>query len=314
MSGLYNWYAAREPFLSIHRTLTKEVISWLCDSERKHSVYLIADSWLGRSGVYQCSRAAAFIKVCSDAQRLAAVLYPSFGSGSHDIYQLSVRLAEPICYNDGPGDAALVLRHVFQTLRRKHKNAFDGDEAWPSEEQMSHLIKIVSGVFEFIDVVIQFVDWMKEGGPRVHLETFLAYMLDSPSPSDEQPYRALDHFYVRALSDIHPDVLSAVNKTFGLFLFNKHFDSLRKHPFDLVYLLSLESDISTQPHLERQAVTKAYTGGSVKNPYIRNPYFERFLEDPSRSGKFYFPRRKSSLLGVKPVCISSVIPQNLLPC
>jgi hypothetical protein len=162
---------------------------------------------------------------------------------------------------------------------------------------MLYLIKIVSGVFEFVDVIIQFVDWVKEGGPRVYLETFLAYMLDSPSPSDEQPYRALDHFYVRALSDIHPDVLSAVNEAFGLFLFNKHFYSLRKHPFDFAYLLSLESDISTQPHLERLAITKAYTGGSVKNPYIRNPYFERFLEDPSRSGKFYFPRRESSLHG-----------------
>jgi hypothetical protein len=125
MSGLYNWYAAREPFLGVHRTLTKEVISWLCDSERKHSVCFIAESWLGRSGVYQCSRAAAFIKVCSDAQRLAAVLYPSFGSGSHDIYQLSVRLAERYppfrrilaqILIDTPGILKLSMRTCFKKL------------------------------------------------------------------------------------------------------------------------------------------------------------------------------------------------------
>jgi hypothetical protein len=49
-------------------------------------------------------------------------------------------------------DIALVLRSKFSTLHHKHKEMFDDDEMWSSEEQMSLLIRIVSGVFKFVDV------------------------------------------------------------------------------------------------------------------------------------------------------------------
>jgi hypothetical protein len=155
---------------------------------------------------------------------------------------------------------------------------------WPSEEQMSQLIRIVSGVFEFVDVIIQFIDWTEDGGPRAHLETFLAYMVDSPSPSDEQPYCALDHFYIQALSNIPPDILFAMKKAFGIICYHKQVLDLA----GLVYLLSAGNDTYLS-HLQRLATIGApgyYTKYSCK-------CFKYFLEDSNRSGQFYTPKSES---------------------
>jgi hypothetical protein len=97
----------------------------------------------------------------------------------------------PVCYSEGAVDTALVLHHKFTAFRHKHKEVFDDNEVWPSEEQMSQMTSVVSGVFELIDVIIQFIDWMDDGGPRAHLQTFLAYMVDFPSPSDDRRFSLL---------------------------------------------------------------------------------------------------------------------------
>ncbi|EKM78922.1 hypothetical protein AGABI1DRAFT_129193 [Agaricus bisporus var. burnettii JB137-S8] len=114
----------------------------------------------------------------------------------------------PVCYDEGPADAALILHHRFSALRFEHEEMFCEDEVWPSEEQMTQLIRVVSGVVGFVEVIIQFIDWEDGGGPKSHLEKFLTYMIHSPSPSDEHPYCAIDHFYTRTLSEFSPDLLS----------------------------------------------------------------------------------------------------------
>jgi hypothetical protein len=138
----------------------------------------------------------------------------------------------PVCYNEAPADARLVFHDKFGALRRKYKQTFDDNEVRPSDEQMAQLVRVVLGVFKFVDVIIQFVDWNRDGGPRAHLETFLGYMADSPQPSDEQPYSALDHFYIHALSNIPPDVFLDVKNAFS---------NIRWQPLylDLVQLLGL---------------------------------------------------------------------------
>ncbi|XP_006459659.1 hypothetical protein AGABI2DRAFT_191555, partial [Agaricus bisporus var. bisporus H97] len=100
---------------------------------------------------------------------------------------------------------------------------------------MSHLTRILSGSFDSVDVVIQFIDWEGNGGPKARLETFLAYVVDSPSPSDEQPYCALDYFYTRALSAIPPGLFSIVKRALGVCYF-KPFYSVTS--FQLACLLS----------------------------------------------------------------------------
>jgi hypothetical protein len=377
--------------LNIHKAITRELISWLCDSKRKSNVYLIVEPWISGLDALAHTRAAVFANICSDAQRFGqiirftdiysliaglAVFYPAyrrilarmlvdnpgipglplricikkliyepwkalqeshpeyviappviflrwdsrrqdeelfrsiceFDSLSYSsplLWVISVKpkiklpiqdlfdpLAPfrytrlPICYNEAPADAALLLRVEFSTLRQKHKETFDDDELWPSEEQMSQLARIVSGVFEFVDVIIKFVDWRGDGGPRAHLETLLAYMVNSPSPSDEQPYRVLDHFYTRALSNIPPDVLSVLKKAFGIVrCLDKYLD-----PVELVCLLSVGND-TFLPHLQRLATIGAHEWYDI----CSGRCFKYFLEDSNRSGQFYTPKSESRL-------------------
>jgi hypothetical protein len=208
----------------------------------------------------------------------------------------------PICYNEGPADVASVLRFQFSALLRKHE-IFDYDEMWPSEEQMSQLIRIVSGVFDFVDVIIQFIDWTEDGGPRAHLETFLAYMVNAPSPSDEQPYCALDHFYVHALSNIPPDILFAMKKAFAIIRYLKQFLDLT----ELVCLLSVGNDTFI-PHLRRLVTIRPY------GHYHRYSCkcFEYFLEDSNRSGRFYTPKSESRLLAFQ-TCLRTLSHSSSLP-
>jgi hypothetical protein len=116
---------------------------------------------------------------------------------------LSAYTLVPVCHDKAQADAELILHHYFRNLRdRNYQVISHRDKKWPSDEQMSHLVRIVSGVPECIDAIIDFVNQADGGGPETHLETFLSYMVDSPSPSDERPYCALDHFYLRAFSNI----------------------------------------------------------------------------------------------------------------
>jgi hypothetical protein len=376
--------------LNIHKTLTKEVISWICDSKRKSNVYLIAEQGiLGLHGLAH-TRAAVLGSICSDARRFGQVIgypstyslsaglaksYPAYrriltkvlvenprirelplharfkklifepwrvlqeshpefvitppvivlrlGSkkqeelirsicelGSSPLYSSLLWVVSvnpkiklpikdllvpsvpfryfrlPICYSEGPVDVALVFRFEFSALRQKHKEIFDDEEMWPSEEQMSRLIKIVSGVFEFVDVIIQFIDWKDDGGPQAHLETFLAYMVDAPSPSDEQPYCALDHFYTHALSSIPQDLLFAMKKAFGIIRFYDQFLDQAV----LVYLLSVGNS-TFLPHLRRLATIEA---DEWHDRYSCRS-FQYFLEDSHRSGQFYTPKSESRL-------------------
>ncbi|KAF7777879.1 hypothetical protein Agabi119p4_3951 [Agaricus bisporus var. burnettii] len=193
----------------------------------------------------------------------------------------------PVSYKEGPADAALILHHRFSALRDKHKNMFDEDEVWPSEEQMSRLIMIVSGVVKFVEVIIHFIDWEGGGGPKSHLETFLAYMIDSPSPSDERPCCALDHFYMRALSDIPPDILPLF-KQISSIMYSRYFSG-NFSELSLAFLLSLGKDamLNVLPHVYRLIWDRA----SGRN----NQDFGDFLKDPMRSRQFYAPQSESHL-------------------
>ncbi|XP_006460551.1 hypothetical protein AGABI2DRAFT_117493 [Agaricus bisporus var. bisporus H97] len=318
------WYSdpepasASEPFLSIHKNLTREIISWLCDSKRRSNIHLIAEGQTQTENASENHRGNAFATICYDAHRfglplrdaprlppgifsLCAALathsppyrriltriliedpkvfklstrtrfkkliykpwktleisHPQYVAAPpvivlrwHDpkfwdeellssIYEFASpllwiisfspefklpiqdlldpfkcpRLTRlPVCYNDAPADTKLFLHHRFTILRQKHEEMFAEHEVWPSEEQMFHLTRMFMGSFDAIDVVIYFVDWEGEGGPNAHLEKFLAYMVDSPSPSDERPYCVLDHFYHQAYSAIPHDLDSIWDK------------------------------------------------------------------------------------------------------
>jgi hypothetical protein len=79
----------------------------------------------------------------------------------------------PVCYPDGPSDAALILRHQFRALcHRYYHEISDREEEWPSDERMSHLIRIVSGVIESIEAITGFVDRADGGGPKAHCRHF----------------------------------------------------------------------------------------------------------------------------------------------
>jgi hypothetical protein len=191
----------------------------------------------------------------------------------------------PVCYSEAPADAALILRHRFSQLRYNYKQTFDDNEVWPSDEQIAQLARVVLGVFEFFDVIIQFIDWKGDGGPRAHLETFLGYMVDSPPPSDERRYSALDHFYIRALSSIPRRVFLDVKEAFSIIRWQ---DS----HLDLVQLLGLVS--------LRFGTFLPYFYHLVSNPGYHwkkscTKHFRHFVEDRSRSGQFYIPKPQSRL-------------------
>ncbi|XP_006462223.1 hypothetical protein AGABI2DRAFT_179070 [Agaricus bisporus var. bisporus H97] len=395
-----------EPFMHIHKVLTREIMSWLCDVKKRSNVYLIAEPQLPPTTDFDMinTRAYVFSNVCYDAQRfglpmrnepdgirhgidsiiaeLAAYYAPyrrilakelvdnpgilelsthtrfrklihepwkalreshpqyittppvlvlflrksqftgwdeeflrsiyEFGSSQHSSpllwiissdtnLKLSVQdllhpfppfryFRLPVSYKESPADAALILHHRFSVLRNMHKDIFDEGEVWPSEKQMSQLIMIVSGVVRFVEVIIQFIDWEEGGGPKSHLETFLAYMVHSPSPSDERPFCALDHFYMRALSDIPPDLLPLFKQVSSIIspeIFGWPFGG--SFELRLAILLSLGKDalFNMLPHAYRLIWLRAYGTSSHS--------VSHFLADPMRSGQFYVPQSESYL-------------------
>ncbi|XP_006459656.1 hypothetical protein AGABI2DRAFT_116618 [Agaricus bisporus var. bisporus H97] len=190
----------------------------------------------------------------------------------------------PVCYNDASADTELCLNHRFSILRQKHMEIFTEHEPWPSEEQISQLITIFSGSFDSIEVVIEFIDWEGDGGPKAHLETFLAYMVDSPSPSGEQPYCALDHFYTQALYAIPPDLLSVVKRVLSICYCKGRLHNMTS--FLLACLLSVGQDtvLGVLRRLCRWAVILHREDGV--DWYDPCPFFRGFLEDAKRSTCF----------------------------
>ncbi|XP_006459559.1 hypothetical protein AGABI2DRAFT_116521 [Agaricus bisporus var. bisporus H97] len=392
-----------EPFMRIHKALTKEIISWLCDSKRRSNVYLISETSTPTLYDHRNTRAHLFSKICYDAQRFGlptginsnrvcggidsliyelAAHYPPYrrilarelidnpgilelpprtrfrklihepwqalreshpqyiisppvvvlgwdseslddkeflrsilelGSSPHSssllwIISIDTNIGLPIqdllhpfplfqyfrlpvCYNEGPADAASILRRRFSALCHKHKEMFDEGEVWPSEEQMSQLVRVVAGVLETVEVMIQFVDWEDDGGPKAHLETFLAYMVNSPSPSDERPYGALDHFYTLALSNLPPHLFTVFKQVFAIVSSAVAFSAIFLE-FTLACLLSLGKDtlFTVFPHVYRLVMDKDGNVFDYPNPWIR-----RFLEDPTRAGQFYTAPSESRL-------------------
>ncbi|KAF7777696.1 hypothetical protein Agabi119p4_3768 [Agaricus bisporus var. burnettii] len=196
----------------------------------------------------------------------------------------------PVSYEECPADAALILHHRFSAFRDMHKNMFDEDEVWPSEKQMSRLIMIVSGIVGFVEVIIRFIDWEDGGGPKSHLETFLAYMVHSPSPSDERPFCAADHFYKRTLSEIPPGLLSVFKQVSSIVrpeIFERDFGG--SFELMLALLLSLGKDtlLNVLPHVYRLIWVRATRRSNQGVSY--------FLADPMRSGQFYVPQSESYL-------------------
>jgi hypothetical protein len=114
-------------------------------------------------------------------------------------------------------------------------------------------------------------------------------MVNSPSPSDEQPYRALDHFYTHALSNIPPDVLPIVKKVFAIIRYFRFYPEYLLATM-LACLLYLEND-SFLLHLKRLGMIRTDDGHDNSTSIC----FRRFLKDPNRSGQFYTPKSESYL-------------------
>ncbi|XP_006459657.1 hypothetical protein AGABI2DRAFT_116619 [Agaricus bisporus var. bisporus H97] len=393
---------ASEAFLSIHKDLTREVISWLCDSGRRSNVYLIEEAQTRTENVNENYRANAFASICYDAHRFGLPLRGAPGYPPMNIFQLCAVLAAhyppfrrilaeilldnteilnlptrtrfkkliyepwkslqishpqyvatppvivlrcddpafwdeellrsiyefasprqalpllwiisfnpefqlpiqdlfyplqfppltrlPVCYNDALADTESFLRHRFSILHQKHKEMFTEHEVWPSQEQMSHLTRIFLGSFDAVDVVTRFVDWDGDGGPTAHLKTFLAYMVDSPSPSDERPYCALDHFYIRAFSNIPHDLLPVVKRVLSVCYCETAY---LVSSFQVACLLSCRHDIvlDVLPRLCRWAVISNIQHKVVR--YKPSPFLKGFLEDRKRSR--HFDIRKSEI-------------------
>ncbi|KAF7783305.1 hypothetical protein Agabi119p4_2681 [Agaricus bisporus var. burnettii] len=397
------WYSdpepasASEPFLSIHKNLTREIISWLCDSKRRSNIHLIAEGQTQTENASENHRGNAFATICYDAHRfglplrdaprlppgifsLCAALathsppyrriltriliedpkvfklstrtrfkkliyepwktlqisHPQYVAAPpvivlrwHDpkfwdeellssIYEFASpllwiisfspkfklpiqdlldpfkcpRLTRlPVCYNDAPADTKLFLHHRFNILRQKHKEMFTKHEVWPSEDQMFQLTRIFMGSFDAIDVVIYFVDWEGDGGPKAHLEKFLAYMVDSPSPSDERPYCALDYFYNQAFSAIPHNIFPVVKRILSVCCWEGNpypVSSLR-----LACLLSNGHDsvLGVLPHLFRWALISHEI-----LLYLPSPFCRSFLADAKRSGRFHIPKSEIRFL------------------
>ncbi|EKM79000.1 hypothetical protein AGABI1DRAFT_129265 [Agaricus bisporus var. burnettii JB137-S8] len=402
---------ASEAFLSIHKDLTREVVSWLCDSGRRSNVYLIEEAQTRTENVNENFRANVFASICYDAHRFGLPLRGAPGYPPMNIFQLCAVLAAhyppfrrilteilldyteilnlptrtrfkkliyepwkslqishpqyvatppvivlrcddpafwdeellrsiyefasprqalpllwiisfnpefelpiqdlfdffecplltrvPVCYNDAPADTELFLHHRFSIIHQKHKEMFTEHEVWPSEEQMSHLTRIFLGSFDAVDIVTQFVDWDGNGGPTAHLKTFLAYMVGSPSPSDERPYCALDHFYIRAFSNVPPDLLPVVKKVLSVYYCETaHFVT----SFQLACLLSCRHDtvLDVLPYLCRWAVISDTQHQVVR--YKPSRFFRGFLEDAKRSRHFNI-RKSGTRAQIYEVCL-----------
>lgn len=183
--------------------------------------------------------------------------------------------------NEVPEDTELILRHSFHRFRQEHKEMFDEDEVWPSREQISELVKIISGVLEFVDVVLRFIN-SEENGPKAQLDAFLAYMANSPSPSDLTRYRTLDHFYIHALSNIPSDVLpDAIDILQCLYYV---YPTIYLNPRHLAYLLGLQQGVFSRAFTHLQWATVLTTQlPQLLGRCDLDLLFRNFVRDSSRS-------------------------------
>lgn len=81
------------------------------------------------------------------------------------------------------------------------------EEAQPSEPQLRHLAKVVSGIFEFADMIIRFVNYGGTKQRQKQLKACLEYTANSPLATALTPYHAFDHFLYQVLSNIPPHIL-----------------------------------------------------------------------------------------------------------
>ncbi|KAF9449451.1 hypothetical protein P691DRAFT_727954, partial [Macrolepiota fuliginosa MF-IS2] len=166
------------------------IIIDICDSKYKRQEYSeTLDVFIELARDYSQSRRSSPLlwlfcshPVPSIWRRLVQATYPVWC----ELWRASLNDAE------AQRDTRYLLDEGFRMIRNRH-NIHD-TEAWPSEEQLSTLTKVISGVYYFADAVLAFIDCGR-GKPQDQANACLKYMDGIPDPSVSAPFRTVDYFY-----------------------------------------------------------------------------------------------------------------------
>lgn len=203
------------------------------------------------------------------------------------------QLHVPIDDEEGKADVQFFLRSSFKEIREQYPDATSCD--WPSEEDISLIIKAASGLFIFASTVIRFVADPGISDPVSQLEIILSIISSTTTPLEENPFATLDALYARIVSNIHPSTVPTVHRLLAHLLLRG--DTLNianprvNHSYSLLVvsnILELKRNVVYSALRRLHSVLHIPPQSLAHEQHIRflHASFSDYLKDKRRSGGF----------------------------
>ncbi len=253
-----------------------ELVELINDSVQKHNLPLI---WL------VCSRPEPHIKY----------------TFSQLEYSLTCDREELLIDAEARADVELFLRESFQKIRLRYRSIISTPEGttWPSETIFDKISQTSSGYFAFSSTVVRVIGDRTVGNPDVQLIALVNMFQGLDKIGLNNPLQALDIFYSRIISRVPEHILPATIKILGI--------CARGEPHNGDKVLSAENFwlfLRIKSGAFYHALEKLHSVLRIPPPEdaqseslsFYHKSFSDYLENPRRSGKFYFSKERVRML------------------
>jgi hypothetical protein len=216
------------------------------------------------------------------ASRPEQVIRDSFSKDSESMYSVTTRLALDDTYKPNT-DIERFLRSKFCNIIINHPSGADIPSGWPSDEDISRLVRKSSGQFIYASTVVKFVE------STCHLpQERLEIVFGLVTPETATPFAELDALYNQILSTVI-QIQKVLDTLMVLLLFRQlphrpdildHFCSYRPGQTRAI-LSDLHSILYVPPQEDREEEIR-----------ILHASLSDFLLDAKRSGNFFIDLAK----------------------
>jgi hypothetical protein len=215
------------------------------------------------------------------ASRPEQVIRDSFSKKS--MCSITTRLALDDTYKPYR-DIERFLRSQFHKIIMSHPSGADIPSGWPSDEDITRLVRKSSGQFIYASTVIKFMESTCHL-PQERLEVVFGLV----TPEIATPFAELDTLYNQILSTI-----IQIDKALDIFMVLISLSQLPHRPHILDHLFSYQAGrtraILSDLHSILYVPPKEDRNGRIR---ILHASLSDFLLDPNRSGRFFIDLAKS---------------------
>ena len=215
------------------------------------------------------------------ASRPEQIIRDSFSKES--MCSITTRLALDDTYKPYR-DIERFLRSQFHKIIMSHPSGADIPSRWPSDEDITRLVRKSSGQFIYASTVVKFVESTCHL-PQERLEVVFGLV----TPECATPFAELDTLYNQILSTV-----IQIEKALDIFMVLVSFTQLPHRPYILDHLFSYQAGqtraILSDLHSILYVPPKEDRNGRIR---ILHASFSDFLLDAKRSGRFFIDLAKS---------------------